>query len=46
MRWLGIIMATFGGVAVVVNLMVGGARGLYVWGAVCIVGVILALKTR
>jgi ribose/xylose/arabinose/galactoside ABC-type transport system permease subunit len=47
MRWFGLIMAPFGGVAVIASLILGGALPLIVWSAVCIAGIaIVALYPR
>lgn len=49
MRWLGIIMAAFGGTAAVFMLLIGGGQAILpivVWGAVCIVGIIILVKHR
>lgn len=44
MRWLGIELAVWGGVAAAVNLAVSSDRAAFpisVWVAVCIVGIII-----
>jgi hypothetical protein len=48
MRWLGIVMATLGFFAVVVNLVLGipSLTPLLVWGGVGIVGVIIVVNNR
>ena len=45
MRWLGLLMAAFGGAAAVVALALGGGVVPFVvWAAVSIVGIIIVAK--
>ena len=48
MRWLGLIMAVFGGFAAIANALLCvdqfAVLAVFVWAVVCIVGIIIVVK--